>query len=73
MISEGFFDIGKKGSDCFGLLRSRGQDTANANLSRELKALTSMGFLVMNGNTNQTTYTRVPGIKITKTAIEAES
>ena len=72
MITEGFFDAGKKGADCFGYLRSRGQEVANANLSRELKALTTMGFLTMNGNTNQTTYTRVPGIKITKTRIESE-
>lgn len=72
MIAEGFFDGGKKLADAFAELRTRGVTTAGANLSRELKSLTTMGFLTSNGNTQATSYKRVPGLKITRTKIETE-
>jgi hypothetical protein len=71
MIADGFFDAGAQLAECSLHLNSIGQGTANKQLSRELGVLTSMGFLVKNGNTNQTQYKRVPGLRVSTRTIES--
>lgn len=70
MIVSGLFDNPTSAADVSRFLRTTGYTVANSNLSRELKALTTMGFLIMTGNTKATAYTRVPGMKITSRTLE---
>jgi hypothetical protein len=72
LIANGGFDAGLKASDVASKLKSIGAQTANANLARELKGLTTMGFLTMEGNTQATTYKRVAGLKVTTRTIESD-
>jgi hypothetical protein len=67
LIAEGFFDVGRKSGQVLSKLDSIGQRSAPPNLSRELAALTTMGFLLKDG----TTYTKKAGVKITTTGISA--
>jgi hypothetical protein len=72
MIHQGFFNKDVTAKDVTIYLKNIGRGTANSNLSRELKAFTKMGFLVMNGNTKGTSYKRAPRLKITTRSIETE-
>lgn len=70
MISNGAFNTGTYAKDVANFLKCEGRGTANSNLSRELKALVTMGFLRTSGNTKGMLYERKPGLKITTRSIE---
>lgn len=65
LIADGFFDQPQGPSATIAELRRRGAgDDVKFNTSKELVALTAMGFLVRLGKTSDTRYEAVPGMKV---------
>ena len=65
LVAEGYFDKPMNGNSAYNELKRRGVSVAKPNVYRELDNLSGLGLLTKEDGG----YQRVPGIKITKTAI----
>jgi len=69
LIAEGFFDLGANANQAYTELKRRGAAVSVPNVYRELDGLTALGFLTKEKNGKQTSYQRVPGMKVSKAEI----